>query len=129
MSKSAPKLPTIQDLTRDGLLRLIRNIHPWPIKPSAIVTVMADEAWLAYETAKEAQQPAEQRRSEAFDRLYRKKRPTHDHKDQRAYLDADEAAKRAAGRVEAAWRRWHRLSDQLIDLRKQETLTFPDDEV
>lgn len=127
MTKPAEKLPTIEDLTRDGLLRLIRIIHPWPVKPADILTVMADQAFLAYEAAKKDQVPAEQRRSEAFDRCYGEKKPRDHHKAQRAYLDADEAAKRAVQRVEAAWRRWHRLSDQLVALLKKDAQSFPGD--
>lgn len=121
MAKPA-KTPTIQDLSRDELLRLIPMVTPFGISPRAILRVQWDvacEKWRplsdALVAASEAAAAAARRWQEARKSgVYRDMERAHSE-----YTAASAAVASAAKQEDRALKRCDRLYDQLCALDKE----------
>lgn len=122
MTKSAAKLPTIQDLTREELLRLIPMIHPLPVEAARILAAQEEQAWADYGRAADAYHAASLARSAAWDRWHElniAEKPGAT-KARRAYDAAADAASAAHRRDQRLYNRWLRLSGQCRALTDRE---------
>lgn len=124
-TKVITKLPTIQDLTREELLRLIPMIAaPLQVDPALILLSQADVAADRHRAAVDAWRalitPADQafaRWNECHGRGAPQKVAD---KAWQAYLAARDALEAARRKVERHWRCWERLTDQRNALTDRE---------
>jgi hypothetical protein len=116
MAKDSGKPPTIQDLSREELLRLIPMISPLWVDPALILRAQIE---VASDQHRDAAVPMLEL-SEAAERAFKRWRECTKRdasqkvtdKAWRAWLAARDASETACRRTERLWRRWERLTDQ-----------------
>lgn len=124
MTEPASKLPTIQGLSREELLRLIPMICILKIRPDQILSAQAEVAFDQYKVAVEVMSPL----AEALDQATERWRACQERKAPqkvtgkawRAWLTANDAYTTAHQRAQRIWRRYERLSDQRRTLTERE---------
>lgn len=125
MAKSTDKPPTIQDLTREELLRLIPMIAaPLRVDPALILLAQAEVAADRHRAAVDAWRaliaPADQVFARWNDCHSRNAPQKVTDKAWRAYLTARHALEAARRKAERHWRCWERLTDQRNALTDRE---------
>lgn len=125
MTEPTPKLPTIQDLTREELLRLIPMIAaPLQVDPALILFAQADAAADRHRAAVDAWRALITSADQAFARweeCHSRNAPQKvTNKAWQAYLTASDAQEAARRKTERHWRCWERLTDQRRALTDRE---------